>query len=146
MTKYYVLFCLLFVAGCKSAKQAASAQEIAHADLTETYWCLTEINQKPAPTTLDNQPEIHLKLRAQSQNLQGFTGCNHLSGIYKTTGMNVIQFDHLLGNSFACPQATIEKEIIATLRKVKRYRIIGTKLFLSSNSKSPVICFEAVYF
>ena len=146
MTKYYVLICLLFWAGCRSTRPVASTTEQGYAELTETYWRLTEINHKPAPVTTDNQPEIHIKLRIQAKSLQGFTGCNRLNGIYKVMGSNIVQFQNLSNNSQSCSQTTIENEIITTLGKVNRYKILETKLFLSNHSQSPILCFEAVYF
>ena len=99
----------------------------ATSDLQNTYWKLTALNGKPV-SVAEQQREPSLVLHSENLRVTGSGGCNRLLGSYEVSG-NDVHFSQLAGTMMACPEGMdTEKEFLATLRQVSRWRIAGEHL------------------
>lgn len=71
-------------------------------------------------------------LRPQSGQIGGYAGCDTLAGRYELSGNN-LSFPGVASTMMACPQRMeTEAAFLAALRGVKRWRIGGEQLELST--------------
>ena len=112
--------------------------------MVETYWKLTELMGKPV-----NPPagvrEIHIVLKKQDGRFQGFAGCNNIMGSYELKDENFIGFKGIASTKMACPDMTIENQLMEVLGRVDNYSILGDKLSLNKARMAPLARFKAVY-
>ena len=114
----------------------------ATADLQNTYWKLTALNGKPI-FAVDQQREPSLTLHSDQLRVAGSGGCNRLMGSYEVNGKE-LHFGKLAGTMMACPAGMdTEKEFLATLPQVARWRIGGEHLELYDASGTMLCRFEA---
>ena len=118
------------------------AARFATSDLQNTYWKLTALNGKPV-SVAEQQREPSLVLHSENLRVTGFGGCNRLMGSYEVSG-NDVRFGQLAGTMMACPEGMdTEKEFLATLRQVSRWRIAGEHLEFYDASGNVLGRFEA---
>jgi len=114
------------------------------ASLTETYWKLIAIGDKPY-TVSENQREVHLKLRANNNAVEGFSGCNNFGGTFTIEG-NVINLGSLAMTAMACIEGMdTEQEFVRALDEMDHYKINGDTM-LGLKGDSIILQFEAIYF
>lgn len=114
----------------------------ATSDLQNTYWKLTALNGKPV-SVAEQQREPSLVLHSENLRVTGSGGCNRLMGSYEVSG-NDVHFGQLAGTMMACPAGMdTEKEFLATLRQVSRWRIAGEHLEFYDASGKVLGRFEA---
>jgi len=114
----------------------------ATSDLQNTYWKLTALNGKPI-FVADQQREPSLTLHSDQLRVAGSGGCNRLMGSYEVNGKE-LHFGRLAGTMMACPAGMdTEKEFLATLPRVARWRIAGEHLQLYDASGTMLCRFEA---
>jgi putative lipoprotein len=116
------------------------------AELTNTYWKLLTVNEKPV-TMAEQQPrEAFLQLVNNELTLKGFTGCNNFIGSYTVKG-NSLSFESVATTRKACFYG-IENEstFIQALEDTRFYSILEHALTLLNNEKHPIARLEAVYF
>jgi copper homeostasis protein (lipoprotein) len=114
----------------------------ATSDLQNTYWKLTALNGKPV-SVAEQQREPSLVLHSDNLRVTGSGGCNRLMGGYEVSG-NDVRFGQLAGTMMACPAGMdTEKEFLATLRQVSRWRIAGEHLEFYDASGNVLGRFEA---
>lgn len=108
----------------------ASAPASSNTPLRDTRWTLQTIEGTPAPTH-GARGKVQLSLRAASQHLSGFAGCNTLQGRYIQRGTSLV-FKPLATTRMACePEVTQqENRFLQTLGSVDSYRIEGRQLSL----------------
>ena len=111
-------------------------------DLQNTYWKLTALNGKPI-FVADQQREPSLTLHSDQLRVAGSGGCNRLMGSYEVNGKE-LHFGKLAGTMMACAAGMdTEKEFLATLPRVVRWRITGEHLELYDASATMLCRFEA---
>ncbi|MEO5685174.1 MAG: META domain-containing protein [Chitinophagaceae bacterium] len=146
--KNICLFLLSFTAtalfACNSQKNASS--NTGNAEITETYWRLTELNGKVVGPTPADKKEVHIKLRKQDNQLQGFAGCNGFGGRYELKEGGQISFSNIMGTMMACDDLANENKLFEALRETDNYIHHGKSLLLNKGKKAPLARFEAVYF
>src|SRR5450432_1813643 len=87
---FLFLFLSTIWLSCGNSKKSSSAKietvmpKTPAASLTETYWKLTELIGKPMGITPADKKEIHMKLRKETGNVEGFGGCNGFGGSFVT--------------------------------------------------------------
>ena len=107
-----------------------------------TYWKLTALNGKPV-SVAEQQREPSLVLQSENLRVTGSGGCNRQMGSYEVSG-NDVHFGQLAGTMMACPTGMdTEKEFLATLRQVSRWRIAGEHLEFYDASGKVLGRFEA---
>lgn len=94
--------------------------------LEETGWQLVELEGQVLPAMeVSRQP----RLRLRQGRLQGFAGCNRVSGSYSRQGEQV-QVSRLITTRMACPAPDLAREqaVLALLRSVRQWRLSGSQL------------------
>lgn len=114
----------------------------ATSNLQDTYWKLIALNGKPV-SAAEQQREASLVLHSENLRVTGSGGCNRLMGSYEVSGSDV-HFAQLAGTMMACPEGMdTEKEFLATLQRVSRWRIAGEHLEFYDSSGKVLGRFEA---
>lgn len=135
------------ITGAMAGKYVLSKQmTVPGATLTETYWKLTELMGKPAEKTAEGKREVHIILKNQDNRLQGFAGCNTITGEYELKAGNFISFKKLASTLMACMDMKTEDALIKILEQADNYSINGNNLSLNKARMAPLARFEAVYF
>jgi len=112
--------------------------------LENTYWKLVELGGAPVATHADQPTEVHIRLLADEKRMQGFAGCNAVTGGYEVDA-DRLEFALLATTMMACPYLDEETTFAAALGSVRRFLIVGESLVLSSDTGA-VARFRAVYF
>jgi heat shock protein HslJ len=144
--KSLFLFFLALV-GCSfyaCNSQKAAAANPGNAEITETYWRLTELNGKPVGPTPANKKEVHIKLR-KNGNLEAFAGCNGIGGHFELKEGGQISFSNIMGTMMACNELEAENKLLEALRITDNYIHHGKNLMLNKGKKAPLARFEADY-
>lgn len=115
-------------AGNASAQQKKKKpKEHTTAPLDGTYWRLYEMNGKLVETPADAR-EVYIKLTNKKSVLEGFAGCNLITGTY-TLGKETLTFDAATTER-ACDDMTTENYMMQALTNTDRYTINGLNLLL----------------
>lgn len=94
-------------------------------------WALEEINGA-AVSASDFGREIPvLEFHQVDGKVMGTTGCNRLSGTYKTEGSK-LTFGPVIGTKMACT-GNGEQRFLTALNSVNTFKIEGLKLYLLNN-------------
>ena len=131
---------LVFVA-CKSPQPVADNS--GNAEITETYWRLTELRGKPVKATAAGKKEVYIKLKKEGNQLQGFAGCNGFGGRFELKEGNRIIFSNIMGTMMACDDLVNENKLFEALRDADNYIHLGKKLILNKAKMAPLARFEA---
>ena len=141
------IFCLSCAETKKSTTDKNTAiQKTPDANLTETYWKLTELMGKPVAITPADKKEVHLKLRKEGSRVEGFGGCNGFGSTFVTRNNFDISFGTLTSTMIACPELDSENELFNVLKTVDNYYIKGDTLSFSKAKMATMARFAAVYF
>ena len=117
---------------------------MAVAELENTYWKLTRLGDEPV-LLVEQQREPHLVLHSGDNRVDGFGGCNRLTGGYTLEGSS-IGFSQMASTQMACAEgAEIERAFTAALERVRSWRLIGQHLDLFDEAGELVARFEARY-
>lgn len=112
-----------------------------NAHLTENYWKLNQINEKPI-IKYEKEPYIILKSDGK---LKGFSGCNQMFGSHKEDGNN-ISFSQISMTKMLCSDTfELETEYWGILKNATYYNISGDFLTIFNKDKKPIARFEVVY-
>jgi copper homeostasis protein (lipoprotein) len=114
-----------------------------HADLTNTYWKLVELNGASLRMS-EGSRETHLILALEESRVHGFAGCNNFFGTYEARGES-LSFSALGSTRMACPQGMeSESAFLQALGVADRATVSG--MFMSLFSGEDMLArFEAVY-
>jgi len=116
-----------------------------NAELAETYWKLTELMGKAVAPAAQGVREMHIILKKQDNRVQGFAGCNNIMGSYELKDGNFISFKDIASTKMACPDISMENQLMDVLGRADNYSILGDKLSLNKARMAPLARFEAVY-
>ena len=114
-----------------------------HAELTGTYWRLSELGGKTV-TAPEGAREVHMVMASGDPGVKGFAGCNSFFGQFETAG-DALSFSAMGSTMMACPEGMdIEQNFFTALGATTRYRISG--LFLELYADNQLLArLEAVY-
>ncbi len=112
------------------------------AELENTHWALYEMNGKTVETPADSR-EVYIKLIDKKAKLEGYTGCNLITGTYNL-GKETLSFDAALTER-ACNDMTTENYVMAALNNADHHEINGLHLLLYKGSYLLAI-FKAKYY
>ena len=112
------------------------------AGLEGTYWSLYEMDGKTVETPADRK-EVYIKLTGKKNGLEGYTGCNLISGKYEETREG-LTFDPVM-TEIACDDMTTEQYLKNALYNTTRYEINGLYLMLYNGYYSLAI-FKAKFY
>ncbi len=135
-------------------EQETCASKVPPSPLKNTYWKLVELENRHLndnPIWLEGQQqggsrerELHFIIKADSNTLKGFGGCNYFSGPVTDEGSN-ISLGPFRSTRKACPNLKIEQSYMDIIRKAEHYKIKGESLELFSQGQS-IAKFIAIYF
>jgi copper homeostasis protein (lipoprotein) len=126
----------------QQATTVLTTQSPANAPLQETYWRLIEIMGKPTEK-ISGSSEMHIVLKKDST-MQGFAGCNNLTGSYKLKQGNRISFKKIAMTLKACPNMETEEALKKVFERADNYSIKENSLSLNKARMAPLARFEAV--
>ena len=112
---------------CFCAKKKKKKKTPTTAELDGTYWALYEMDGKPVKTPA-NEREAYIKLIDKKSKLEGYTGCNIITGNFDL-GREYLTFDAATTER-ACKDMTVENYVMAALNNANRYEINGLYLLL----------------
>ena len=141
MKKVFVSLCMAAtVAGlssCASTKNAATLSSLSG------EWNIIEINGSavvPAP----NQEFPFIGFDTKTGQVYGNSGCNRLMGSFDVNAKpGQIDLGALGSTRMMCPDMTVEKNVLAALGQVKKYKQLGKEnMALCASSNRPVIVLQ----
>lgn len=112
------------------------------AELEGTYWALFEMDGKPVKTP-PNEREAYIKLVSKKNKLEGYTGCNIITGSFDL-GRDYLTFEAATTER-ACADMTTEKYVVRALNEANRYEINGLYLLIFKGNYLLAI-FEARFY
>jgi copper homeostasis protein (lipoprotein) len=126
-------------------RETCAADALADASLLNTRWRVVEIDGQPV-APVEGQREPYIQLSTEGQRMQGFGGCNRLSGGFEQGGEGLL-FKGLVGTRQACPAGAQEQEarLLAALQATATRRNIGQALQLRDAQGATRVRFEALY-
>ena len=127
---------LLAFSSCRSSKNVMPQASLAG------EWNIVELNGTavvPAP----GQEFPFIGINADNGNVYGNTSCNRIMGTVDLNGKpGEIDLSSLGSTRMACPDMTLEQNILAALKQVNRYQQIDDKNVALCASKRPVIILQ----
>ena len=130
------------VISCDPGKKAKNdAQEI-----TEKYWKLKTLNGKDVTMAENQEREIFFTLKKDENRVNGFAGCNNMTGEFTLEEGNRIRFKGMAVTMKACPDVAVnEAEFLEIFELTDNYTINNDVLSLNVGRRAPLAIFEAVY-
>lgn len=111
--------------------------------ITEIRWLLTELMGKPVNDTARMGRAIFLLCSSIENRVHGFSGCNDFSGVFALLPGNRVAFSKMITTLKACPDMTIESELLNVLRMADNYTIKEHRLQLNKAKMAPLAIFES---
>lgn len=126
-----------------SGKKALQS-DLSQAELTDTYWKLTEIDGEPAMLGADEK-EVHLVLVSETSRVKGFSGCNSFTGAF-TARDGHLAFSQMASTMRACVSGMDqEQQFLRALENTAQYDLAGETLELRGEDGGALLRFAAVY-
>jgi len=114
------------------AQPAAPAQGTA---LENTDWRLLEVAGQPVAASPAGERQAHLRLTAQDKRLQGYTGCNSMTGGYTLEG-DALRFTQVAATQrFCADSAEVETAFTQALGETTGYRLAAGQLELLARDR-----------
>jgi putative lipoprotein len=112
------------------------------AELEDTHWTLIELDGKPVPSNLPQEP--HLVFQAQPRRVSGSGGCNRLTTDYRRDGER-LGFETIARTRRACIGGGMDTEdaFLRALQNVRAFRISGQRLELVDEAGRALAVFRA---
>ena len=129
----------------KQIMNAGDTASPVNAELVETYWKLTELMGKPVKKTPQGKREVHIIMKKQDNRIQGFGGCNSITGVYELKKGAFISFKNVASTLMACADMETEAALKKVLERADNYTIRRDTLSLNKARMAPLARFEAVY-
>jgi heat shock protein HslJ len=143
-----ILFTFSSLLSCNSTKKSMDtgiSSANPNAELTETYWKLTELMGAPIVMTPGTKTELRMILKKEGNQVSGNGGCNNFRGSYTLLEGNRLSFSPLVSTRMACVNMEKETTFMELLQKADNYSIKDNVLSLNKGSMAPLAKFEAVY-
>lgn len=112
------------------------------ATLENTYWSLYEMDGKMVETPATER-EVYIKLLDKKSQLEGYAGCNIITGSYELTKES-LEFE-ATATLRACDDMTKENYVFNALNNTNRYELNGEHLLLYNGTYLLAI-FQAKYY
>lgn len=141
MKKVFVSLCmasaLVGLSSCASTKNAATLSSIGG------EWNIIEINGTavvPAP----GQPFPYIGFDTETGKVYGNSGCNRMMGSFDVNAKpGTIDLGTLASTRMACPDMTVENNVLSALGKVKKYKKLGSEnIALCGSSNRPILVLQ----
>lgn len=128
---------LAALSSCRSSKDATTLSSISG------EWNIIEVNGSavvPAP----DQEFPFISFDTTTGKVSGHSGCNRMMGSFDVNARpGVIDLGSMASTRMACPDMTLEKNVMAALGQVKKYKKLGKEnIALCGSSNRPVIVLQ----
>lgn len=135
-------FLVLLTTACDPPRKSAAGSTAADTDnsLLNKRWVLREL---PGTTLPDLERDIHITFRPGSNRMDGFAGCNTISGTY-TVKDRELKIGDIGGTEMMCNYMDTERKVMEILGSTNHYTIAGDELKLLKDDEM-LGRFEAVY-
>lgn len=121
--------------------------DMENAPIVEKYWKLKTLEGQDVKMADNQEREIFFTLKSADNKVNGFAGCNGISGEYTLEEGNRIRFKNMATTMKMCPDVDVnESEFLKVFELVDNYTINGEELSLNVGRRAPLAVFEAVYF
>lgn len=97
-------------------------------NIKDAYWVLLSVEGQDVEVLNDTRT-AYIRLEENENDVDGFTGCNKISGSYTLNGEQ-LQLAELSTTRMACPDMEAENRLLNALRRVDNYKISGDLLTL----------------
>ena len=141
MKKVFVSLCmasvLMGLSSCASTKNAATLSSISG------EWNIIEVNGTavvPAP----GQEFPYIGFDTKTGKVFGNSGCNRMMGSFDVNAKpGTIDLGALASTRMACPDMTVENNVLSALNKVKKYKKLGKEnIALCGASNRPIVVLQ----
>ena len=113
------------------------------ANLTNTYWKLTVLNDKALSKNATNTKEVHIIL--SDGNYKGYSGCNGMGGSYTVSEDKISLSNIGMATTMMFCEGSVEPEFLKTLTNIYRYELKGEYLKVFDKDDVQLAQFESVY-
>jgi copper homeostasis protein (lipoprotein) len=132
------------ITGAQAERHILQKQaETSAAVLTGTRWRLVEIRGQAIAPPREGEKEAFILLQADDNRFHGSGGCNNLAGTFALKEGNRISFTQIASTKMACPDMSIETELLKILEMVDNYHLSGSTLTLNRARMVSLARFEA---
>ncbi len=109
--------------------------------LVDNSWHLKTLAGKPIELEED-QKAPYFSLKSKGNRMDGFAGCNRISGTYLVRG-ELFYFNKMIERRMACTQGIeLEFAFLSVLRHTERYQVKGEILELRDREGKPLATFQ----
>lgn len=128
--------CICALTSCKSTKETVTISEL------DGEWNIVEINGAAVVLSgaIGDYPYLHFD--SSTGKLSGNSGCNRIMGSYETQGKaGKTEFGNIAGTRMACPEMTLEGNVLNALKNVKGYKKVnsGKNIALLNSRNRPLL-------
>ena len=114
--------------------------------ITEKYWKLIKLEGQDVKMQENQEREISFTLKTNDNTVQGFAGCNSITGEYELEEGNRIHFKNMGVTMMLCPDLDLkESEFMEVFELTDNYTIHNDTLSLNVARRAPLAVFVAVY-
>lgn len=116
----------------------------ADASIENTKWIITTLKGQDMSDREKNGQVIYFTLDAETNRVNGYSGCNTFMGTYKLEEGNRISFSQMGTTRMSCPDAKIdEAQILNIFETADNFTISNGKLALNKAKRAPLAEFKA---
>lgn len=115
-----VLAATVLLSSCKSSTAALTIAAL------EGEWNIVEINGAAVLPSSMTGDYPYMGFDTSSGRLSGNSGCNRMMGSFDASAKaGVLEFGPIAGTRMACPDMTLEQNVLNALKNIKGYKAIG---------------------
>lgn len=141
MTKK-TLISICMLALLTSFSSCRSVKPIISLDSINGEWYIIEMNGSViVPSPGRSFPFINFDI--SNAKVSGSSGCNRFIGSFDVNSHSgSIELGKLISTRMACPDMTLENDLLLALSKVKKYKKVGTQIVLCNTSNHYVLILQ----
>ncbi len=115
--------------------------------IVNKYWKLVTLEGQNITMAANQERESYFMLKADSNRVTGFAGCNNFTGTYTLETGCRIRFSQMATTMKACPDVDVnEGEFLKVFELADNYTLNADTLSLNVGRRAPLAVFHAVYF
>ncbi len=141
----YFILAIIILTSTTSCNVAPKENDTkVNSKLVNTIWLLESINGDEIIYPADyKQNYIIFKGESEGFKLDGFAGCNNVSGTYGVGDHNTFAIGNIMSTKMMCPFAELENKYLRMFENAKSYKIEGYYLTIFDREKEIAIFKDA---
>lgn len=129
-----------------TAEQITIDQQDFDQQITGKYWKLIKLEGQDVEMAENQEREIFFTLNAKENTVNGFAGCNSITGAYELEEGNRVRFSNMGITMMICPDVAVdESKLMQVFELTDNYTIHNDTLNFNVGRRAPLAVFEAVY-